>query len=185
MAAAIPTSEPTSLRAGDTWSWSRSLADYPASSWTLAYSLINAQGKITVTAAASGADHLVTVPAATTAGYTPGSYSASARVTSGAESYSWELPDIEVLRNLSAETSYDDRSHARKVLDAIEAVLEGRASTDQQSVTIGDRAIVKMPVSDLLKLRDSYAGEVAGEERAKRIAAGMGGAARLHVRLMR
>lgn len=183
MAVDVPTVEPTQVRAGDTWTWSRSLSDYPAPTWTLAYSLLNATSKISITASASGADHLVSVAAATTAGYTAGTYSASARVTSGAEAYTVWTGVIEVSPNLAAKTSYDDRSHARKVLEAIEAVLEGRATTDQQSVTIGDRSIEKMPIADLLKLRDSYKLEVASEEAAARLSSNIGGRGRVMTRL--
>ena len=42
MAASIPTTEPTSLRAGNTWQWRREdLSDYPASTWTLTYHFRN------------------------------------------------------------------------------------------------------------------------------------------------
>jgi hypothetical protein len=174
MAAAIPTSEPTTLRAGDTWSWLRSLADYPATSWTLAYTLINAAGKISITAAASGSDHLVTVAADTTAAYAPGTYRVSMRATSGSEAYSSALPDIEVLPNLAAQDSYDDRSHAVKMVEAIESALEGKATgsqIDMIETTIGDRAITRKP--ELLKeWRDTYRAEAADEARKALIAAG-------------
>jgi len=183
MAADIPTLEPTEVRSGDTWTWQRSLSDYPAGVWTLVYSLVNSNGKITLTATASGADHLVSVAAATTAGYAPGTYSAVGRVTSGAEAVTVWTGGIQVLPNVAAKTSYDDRSHARKVLEAIEAVLENRATTDQQAVTIGDRSIEKMPIADLLKLRDSYKLEVASEEAAARLSSNIGGRGRVMTRL--
>lgn len=37
MTATIPDREPAQLRCGDTWRWTRSLADYPATTWTLKY----------------------------------------------------------------------------------------------------------------------------------------------------
>jgi hypothetical protein len=183
MAVDIPTVEPSEVRAGDTWTWERSLSDYPAPTWTLAYALLNAAGKISITAAASGTDHLVSVAAATTANYTPGTYSAVGRVTSGTEAVTVWTGSIQVLPNLAAATSYDDRSHARRVLQAIEAVIEGRASSDQQEIQIGDRMLKKIPIGDLLKLRDSYTLEVASEESASRLAQGIGGRGRVMVRL--
>lgn len=171
------------MRAGDTWAWTRAFSDYPAPTWTLTYTLINASAKITIAAAADGTNHLVTVLAATTAGYTAGLYSAAGRVTSGSESYTIWQGQIEILPNLAAATTLDDRTHARKVLEAIEAVIEGRASSDQQAVTIGDRSIVKIPIAELLRLRDSYKLEVASEEAAARLAQGIGGRGRMMVRL--
>jgi len=43
----IPTNEPSTIIAGDTWQWSRrDLSDYPASSWTLEYYLLKADNKL-------------------------------------------------------------------------------------------------------------------------------------------
>jgi len=72
--ASTPTTEPAVLTAGDSYTWQRSLDDYPAGTWTLKYRLINAAGKIDITATASGADHLVTLTPTTTAAYTAGDY---------------------------------------------------------------------------------------------------------------
>lgn len=77
MARTIATEEPTSLTAGDTWEWDRSLADYPsADGWSLSYILSGAhESAITITAAAGDGDVFeVRVPAATTVGYTAGRY---------------------------------------------------------------------------------------------------------------
>jgi hypothetical protein len=50
MAATTPSDEPARLRAGDTWKWTRSLADYPAGTWTLKllYTASNGGGIFTV-----------------------------------------------------------------------------------------------------------------------------------------
>ena len=76
-------------------------------------------------------------------------------------------------------------SHAQTVLDAIEAVIENRASLDQQSYTIAGRRLDRMPIADLLMLRDRYKAEVFKEEVEARIAAGLGGSKRnIKVRLI-
>jgi hypothetical protein len=87
MAASIPTDEPSALRAGDTWKWTRTLADYPAGTWTLKYRFKNAAGGFEITAAASGTDHAVTVAAVTTAPYAAGDYQWVAWVEAGAEKF--------------------------------------------------------------------------------------------------
>jgi hypothetical protein len=58
----------------------------------------------------------------------------------------------------------DLRTHAEKVLEAIEAVLEKRATTDQQSYTIAGRSISRIPVGELLMLRDKYKQEVKDQK---------------------
>lgn len=63
-------------------------------------------------------------------------------------------------------TGAELRGHAEKLLDAIEAVLEKRASSDQASYSIAGRSITKIPIAELLQLRDKYKTEVA-ENKAK------------------
>ena len=128
MAAQIPTVEPQSLRLGDTASWSRSLADYPASAgWVLSYALVKSGTRITFTASASGDDHLVSVPAATTTGWAAGTYQWQARVSKAGEAYTIGTGSIELLVDFATQASgYDARSHARKTLEAIKAWIEGR-----------------------------------------------------------
>ena len=72
--ASTPTTEPAAITAGDSFTWQKTLADYPAGTWTLKYRFINAAGKIDITATASGTDHLVSVTPTTSAAYTAGDY---------------------------------------------------------------------------------------------------------------
>lgn len=181
---AVPTIEPAAVTAGDTVTWSRSLADYPASSgWTLAYALRNAAEQIDITATASGADHLVSVPAATSRAWKPGVYGWGAYVTNGADRFEVARGSIVVRPNLQQATPLDSRSHARKVLDAIEAVIEGRASRDQEEYTIGDRSLKRTPITELLRLRSIYRAEVAREDAAADLVAGRPARNRFYVRL--
>lgn len=178
----IPTTEPLQLRAGDTWQWTRSLADYPASDgWSLAYVLINATAKISILASASGDDHAVTVAAATTAGYTAGAYDWVARASKSGQVFTVGSGRIAILPSLAASTA-DLRTHARKVLEAIEAVLEGRASQDVLEYQIAGRSLKRIPVADLLMLRDRYRAEVAREDAANRVALGLPDRRRVFVR---
>ena len=122
-----------------------------------------------------------------TATWTAGEYSWSCWVEKGAERYSgtaypWR-GECTILPNPATTTTYDARSHARKVLDAIEAVLEGKATADVAEYTIGGRALKKMPVADLLKWRQRYASEVAAEDIRAKLAAGLGGGRKIQVRL--
>ena len=123
MAAEIPTTEPLSVRAGDTWKWTRTLADYPASSWTLKYRFKNAAGGFEVVAVASGDDYAVSEAASTTATRTAGDYTWIAWVEAGAEKFTVDTGTIHVepdYRSGASSVALDDRTHARKVLDAIE-----------------------------------------------------------------
>lgn len=178
----IPILEPTTANAGDTWRWTRTLADYPASAgWTLSYTLINAAAKISITGSASGDDHSILVSAATSAGYAPGSYDWRARVTKAGEVYTVGEGRLTVNASFSSAT-YDARSQARKTLEAIESTLEGRASSATLEYEIGNRRMKYIPVSELLQLRDRYRAEVSREDAATAAAAGLPDKRRVFVR---
>jgi hypothetical protein len=175
MAITIPEVEPTELRAGETWAWKRSFADYPAPGWALTYTAINASNKITLTAAATGNDHLVSVAAVTTTGtgavtgtdsYTAGTYSLIGRVTDGASVYAVYSGVLTVLPDLAAATTYDTRSTAKQLLEALDAYLLDKASRDQLDVVetaIADRRI-RRDKAALLKWRSELQIEVARED---------------------
>lgn len=163
---------PPSLSAGVTFERCVTLRDYPAPDWVLS-AYLRGPEDINITAAADGTGHKFDVAAATTAGWDAGVYSYSARVTKGAEVFELERSTLEILANLAAVTGvYDGRSEARKVLDAIEAVIAKRATRDQERYVIegqnGRRELWRTPIADLLKLRDTYRAEVRAEEAAAR-----------------
>src|SRR5579859_2953972 len=82
-----PTFTPDEITAGDNVQWTISLANYLPSSWTLSYVLVSATANpITITATDNGDGRfLISVPAATTAGWTAAFYQWQAYITSGAE----------------------------------------------------------------------------------------------------
>lgn len=173
----IPTREPETVVAGDTWRWKRTdlVTDYPASAgWALSYVLLNASAKITITASADGDEFRVDEAAADTASHAAGVYAWEASVTNGADRFRVGTGTLEVEADFAAATTLDTRTHARKVLDAIEAVIERRASKDQQEYTVDGRSLKRTPVGDLLVLRDRYKREVEREEQAERLAKGLG-----------
>lgn len=177
MAITIPEVEPTELRAGETWAWKKSFSDYSATGWTLSYTLINSAGKISLTATATGASHLVSIPAVTTTGtggttgtdsYAAGDYTMLGRVTDGTSVYQVYAGLLTVLPDLAAATTYDTRSTAKQLLDALDAYLLDKASKDQLDVietAIADRRIRRDKAS-LLKWRSDLKIEVAREDAA-------------------
>jgi hypothetical protein len=175
---------PASLRAGDTWAWRDSYPDYKANEgWALSYVLVNVATKIDLPSggiSADGADFAITVAAATTNGYAPGIYSLVARVTRSGEVHTVRSSTLQVTPNLTAAT--DTRSHARKVLEAIEAVLERRATLDQENYTIGTRSLARTPIPELILLRDKYRREAYAEKAAEALAQGLTPSGRIQVR---
>lgn len=169
------TTEPGRLTAGDTVTWLKTLSDYPASSgWVLTYTLINAAAKISITATASGADHLVNVAASTTAAWAAGTYTWIAVVTKAAERYSVGQGSIIVAPDLTAASLYDGRSTAKKALEAVNTLLETYgAKAYLQGYEINGRKQTFQSPGEFLKFRSQLVAEVAREDNAARIAAGL------------
>ena len=185
MAASTPTKEPETLVAGDTWKWERSLSDYPASdSWSLTYYLRKSgSSAITITSSANVDAHLVTVAAATTASYTPGTWDFRGYVTKSGERYEVFNGILEVETNpATAASSYDPRTHAEKVIDAIEAVLESRATKEILNFSVEANSLSSIPHADLLALRSRYRIEVEREKAAERLKMGRGSGRRILTR---
>lgn len=164
MTAAIPEGVPADLIAGDTWTWTRALADYPAGTWIATAYFENKDGVFSVAASASGTTHSFTIAAATTSGYKPGRYSWRIRVTDGSTTTTVEDGITQVEIDPAKAGKADTRTFARRMLDAIEATLEGRATSDQQAMSINGRSISRTPISDLMSLRDRFRGETRSEE---------------------
>jgi len=179
----IPTIEPRTFARGDTVSWTKTLSDYPASTYTLTYEFRGATTK-TVTASASGDDHAVTITAAQSLTWNEGDYWWAAYATTGAERYEVVTGTLTVTKNFAATDAVaDQRSHAKKVLDAIEATIEGRASRDQQAYTIAGRSLALTPIESLLKLKQEYRAEYAKEVADEKQKRGEGSGKRILARL--
>ncbi len=167
--------EPIKFRAGDTVEWDVSNSDYPASTYTLKY-YIRGANALDVTAVADGENYTVTVTADDSIKLPPGIYSYQGRFESGTTHYTPEdmVGTFEVLPNLAAATAGTDaRTHARIVLDAVNATLENRASKVQQAISIAGRQLSYMPVAELLMLKKFYENEVKREEAAEKMAKGL------------
>lgn len=174
----IPLCEPTEFTAGETVKWRREdlTTHYPADEWTLRYYIFGREGKYTIDATADGEEFSITLSAGDSAGYVPGDYSVVGRVTKTVggeiyEAYSGKLTVHQDPANIGTE-QFDDRTHARKCLDAIEAVLEGRAGRADKSYQIAGRPVEHFTLKELIDARDVWAARVASEEAAELVKQG-------------
>lgn len=184
MTAPIPTTEPTAVVAGDTLTWQRSLADYPASTWTLKYRLINSAGKFDITAAASGTDHLITVSSTTSATYTAGNYTWTAWVEKTGERVTIGAGTITVKPNIAALTTLDARTDAAKIVDQLmTAYKEYTASNGHVAeYEINGRRMKYRSSAEILEQINFWKAQLAAEKRAERINAGLNGGGKVLVR---
>lgn len=171
----IPTREPGEIYAGDSLRWNKSISDHPAGDgWTLHYALFNADGTYSFDATADGDTHVVDVAASTTANWSAGRYDWTAYVDNASGERKVVGTGTWKVHADPTSGAHDGRTHARKMLDAIEATLEGRATASQLdlvSTAYGGRNVQRDP-EKLIPLRDKYKAEVDAEEAAARIARG-------------
>ncbi len=126
------------------------------------------QSIITIEAAQEGTAHILQVNAVDTATWEPGRYSYSLRASKGFEVVEVEADSMTVLPDLASQgEGFDGRSHLERVLDAIEAVIERRATLDQERYRINNRELHRTPIPELLVLRDRYKAEIRRMKAAK------------------
>lgn len=168
----IATQEPQSFIAGDTVKWKKSLPDYKASdSWVLKYALRGA-AVINLTAAASGDDHLITITAVTSAGYTAGTYKWISYVEKAGERYTIEEGYLAIETNLATATTITDRLIT---LEADIAAINGFLGKNYKysSYAIAGRSLNNYSISELFTLRDRLQRELKSLKDADKIARGL------------
>lgn len=157
---------PKTITAGITLNFRVNLTAYPASSgWSLV-AYLRGNATIDLQSQADGNQHLFNIPAQVTKNYKAGHYGYSLRAI-----HSTGLIDeiesgvVEIKADLASITDNTDlRSHAQKTLAAIEAVIENRATLDQERYRINNRELYRTPFDILVKLRGFYRAEVAREQ---------------------
>lgn len=175
------TNIPSSIVSGSTVTFTKKFEVYTADFWSLAYYLVGAaRAESSFAVNADGISFDVTL-VAISAPSTPlpvGNYYFQAYVTYLSDPTDKRLVDsgqIKIIADLSSNTvtSFDGRSNAESMVAAIDAVMQKKATHDQQSYTIGQRTLVRMPMDQLLEWRKYYVGIVEAEYLAARREAGL------------
>ncbi len=152
---------PTSLTAGTSLRFKRSYASYPASSgWAYNFYLAGAS-VLTVAGVASGADFIVTLAPTDTVGFAPGTYRYTEIVSKDSVKVEMGRGILVIEMNLATATAGTAQTHEEKTLSIIEAALSGRLTKDIESYQIAGRAVSKIPITELMKLRGTYKAIVA------------------------
>lgn len=182
------TTEPSALKIGDFWAWKRTDLDTDYGTgytWTY-YAVLEADAstKITITSTLTANEYVIEVASATTATYTAGVYHWTGYIIKDAtsERIALDTGTFKLLENTEL-TQTDPRSHVKIVLDALEAMIAGKATKDQRSYTIGDRSIERLSPTELLTWYKEYKTYYQQELNAERIANGESGAGTIRVRL--
>ena len=161
--------EPQGFWQGDTVAWSRTLDDYSsADGWALEYYFSRKDDVQTLTGVGQAdGSWVMTIPPATSAQYLAGEYRWQSRVSKSGEVYTVGTGRMDIAPSLDA--AIETRSNARVILDAIEAVLVGKATKDQAKITIGGQSLDRFSWSDLNTARGYYRSLVNREDDNRRV----------------
>ena len=148
---------PDSFAAGTTLSYLRALSDYPPSAGTLTVYLAG-PSVAQALAVAEGDAHRVTFAAAETAKLPAGTYRFVERFTATDGTVVDVTSDRVVVEpDLTQAADGDMMSWMEKTLPILEAAIAGRLPTGLESYSIGGHAVSKIPVQELMTIRDRIA----------------------------
>jgi len=168
-----PTTEPKEIVAGDTVTWKKTLSDYPATEYTLKYNIIGvSSANYSVESTADGTDHSITIPAATSADFVAGDYKWFSYVIDIGDTVRYSIASGSLVIKADPTTATDSRSHVKKTLDAIESVIEGTASKEDESYSIAGRSLSRRSLEELTSLREKYLALYQRELQEERVANG-------------
>ena len=170
----VASTVPAELTAGDSWRWrfdDVSNAFPPSEGWVLTCRFHNDASAFVLVAQIVNGGYEVSDGATSTAARAPGAYAWAALLLRGDERVTAATGRVLIHPDPATATA-DIRSHAERVLDAIRAVIEGRATKDQESYSIAGRSLSRTPLGELLALERRYAARVASEASARDGASG-------------
>ena len=159
------------FRAGQTLDLIFKSGQYPPNQgWTGTFYLAPLLGGTgyNVTATTLNNDFEVKAAPSITATWTAGEYRWFFQVANS-DSYILEEGIVKILPQISALSGIDSRSTVKKVLDALNSLIEGKATKDIETYSIAGRSLTKMNMRDVLRwqkyYKELYRRELADEAR--------------------
>lgn len=183
---------PLTLTMGDSYTWKDFATtdnlgnNVDAPTWTLYYAISGGSATLILTGARDGTSNSWTtsISSAQTMALSAGTYYWQAYVTSGSSRQTLGTGQINILQNVAiAGANYDGRSQFKKDLDAVQAAMRAMITGGAVAeYTIGNRSVRRIPMSDLIVLEAKLKAQVVREERASKIAQGLGDPGSIYVR---
>lgn len=162
------------IHSGDSFKYETTYAGYSAADgWSAVLAIVNHDYNYSISAQVTGDRYVFEVGGDVTANWSPGEYRIAVRVENGVDRLTIEKGSLSILPDLFAGGAVE-RSHVEKTLAAIEAVLEGKATHDQQQVMIGGRSIMRLLPQHLLVWRDRYKAELKAAKKAEQLGGKVG-----------
>jgi len=180
-----PEKEPEILLAGKFWAWVRPdvTAVYPTANYTLRYVFIdpsNASNTKTVTASKTDAKHVIEVGSSVSETFAGSEYLVSVEVVRDSDS------EPVVIEELSIEVrsgSSGEYSHVYKVLIAVRALIEGKATQDNKATTINGKSLERFAPEEWKNLEKEYSAKWEREKTKLAVANGKSSKNRTRIRM--
>lgn len=149
---------PQDIISGETLSLGFYDKNYPASDWSLNL-YIRGASSLDVEGTPNGDSFDIFV---NTESLDAGQYQYQVELIKGPEKHFAQAGFFTVKAGLEdVSAGHDPRSHVEKVLEAIEALIESRATNEHKKLKINNRELEKHSFEELVKMRKVYKSEVA------------------------
>ena len=161
--------EPLEIFAGDSISFTKTLANYPATDWSLTYRILSKQGAtpITISATADGNDFSVSVDKTTSASWTPGDYWMIGFVSTSTERVQIYSEKLIINPDPAAVSNYDGRTYPEKMLELIEKVIAEGVIRETISYSYGGVSCTVQSMQDAFTIRAWLIAEIKWQQSGK------------------
>ncbi|MCX7958836.1 MAG: hypothetical protein N3B13_07295 [Deltaproteobacteria bacterium] len=153
---------PDKIRVGTTYIWNEYIPDYPSGIYSAKYVINSLSNRVEILGIANTDEitYNFTIRIDTLAGLSIGDnyyILYVEKINNGvvAERYEIKSGVVKILPDLS-KNAVDVRSHYKKVLDALESVIENKATADQLSMSIAGVSISRMSADDIIRWYHFY-----------------------------
>lgn len=153
-------SEPIAFNRGDAVHWTRRLVSVVDSA---SYHLVGADSA-TIEASVDGLELTVALSSAESSEITAGQYKWFLIAMRGSDRLTLDEGYLTVNADPTALTELDVSTHSERVLQAIEARIEGRILSDHENYSIDGRSLSRIPIDQLYQLRRRYQWSVHNEQ---------------------
>lgn len=156
---------PARLIAGNSWAWASAVPVVEGVNLAVILRPRSGGEAITVEAGVEGRRRIARRAPAATAFAVPGPYAWVEVLTRPADGARWTAGEgrVEILPD-PATSGGDMRSQAERILSAIDDRIAGRVTADCDAYTIEGRSITRTPLDILMRVRGTYARQVAAEQ---------------------
>lgn len=149
---------PNKIISGETikYIWFHDL--YPTDTFNMVITIVGKSSKLTNNPESTGTIYNINIDTST---LIAGLYAYQVTLSDGVTTDLVEYGQLIVEKNLANLTILDCRMHAEKMLEAIQALIEGRATNEHKSLKVNNRELVLHSFKELTTLKDYYTAEIA------------------------